>query len=119
VVLERQWQDGDTVEFSGAFSLKIVELGGRTAFTYGLLTLARDEEKEGGADLEAEVTLQLQNGQPVYALAQPEKAYNELLRIYVNRKDGGQLLLTDFASCGKKWLSKHNRMTVWQNIRLG
>ena len=118
LVLERQWQDGDTVEFTGAFTLKLVELGGRTAFTYGPLTLARDEEKEGGADLEAEIALERKDGQLSYRLAEPDQKYNELVRIYVNRKDGGKLLLTDFASCGKKWLSKYNRMTVWQNIRL-
>ena len=89
----------------------------RTAFTYGPLTLARDEEKEGGADLEEAVVLEAVNGKLNYRMAEPDGKYGELVRIYVNRKDGGQLLLTDFASCGKKWLSKHNRMTVWMNIR--
>ena len=117
VTLNRLWKAGDTVEFSGAFTLKPVELGGRTAFTYGPLTLARDEEKEGGADLEEAVVLEAVDGKLNYRMAEPEVKYGELIRIYVNRKDGGQLLLTDFASCGKKWLSKHNRMTVWMNIR--
>ena len=117
LTLERLWQEGDTLEFAGEFSLKQVELGGRTAFTYGPLTLARDEEKEGGADLEEALVLETAEGTLPYQLAEPKREYNELVRIYVNRKDGGKLLLTDFASCGKKWLSKHNRMTVWMNIR--
>ena len=115
--LERLWQDGDVLEFSGEFTLKLVELGGRSAFTYGPLTLARDAEKEGGADLEEAVVLALSDGRVSCRMAEPAGEYNELVRIYVNRKGGGELLLTDFASCGKRWLSKHNRMTVWMNIR--
>ena len=117
VTLDRLWQTGDTIAFTGEFTLKLVELGGRTAFTYGPLTLARDEEKEGGADLEEAVVLEAVNGKLNYRMAEPDGKYGELVRIYVNRKGGGQLLLTDFASCGKKWLSKYNRMTVWMNIR--
>ena len=116
----RSWSNGDTVEFRARQTLKAVELGGRTAFTYGVLTLARDAEKEGGADLEAPIQIQTVNGAPDYRIVPPVKEYGEHIRIYVNRKDSDQsLLLTDFASCGKRWMSKHNRMTVWMNVEKG
>lgn len=116
--LSRQWNTGDVIEFKAQLELKAIQLGGRTAFTYGALVLARDEEKEGGADLEETVPLQPIGGKLIYRLEAPNKEYGELIRIYVNRTDGGELLLTDFASCGKKWLSKHNRMTVWMNAQM-
>ena len=30
-------------------------------------------------------------------------------------ENGGSVLLTDYASCGKNWLSERNRITVWMN----
>lgn len=118
LVLNETWHNGDTLEFKAQPALKVLQLGGRTAFTYGSLVLARDAEKEGGADLEEELTPVIENGKLQYSLAQPEHKYGEQVRIYVNLANGKQLLLTDFASCGKKWLGKHNRMTVWMNVIL-
>lgn len=116
VTLNRVWQSGDTLEVAAELTLKAVALNGRTAFTYGILTLARDEEKEGGADLAETVAVET-GGSISFQLAAPESRYQEMLRIYVNRTDGkAPLLLTDFASCGKRWNSKHNRMTVWMNV---
>lgn len=118
LVLNETWHNGDTLEFKAQAELKVLQLGGRTAFTYGSLVLARDAEKEGGADLEEELTPVTENGKLQYTLAAPEDKYAEQVRIYVNLQGNKKLLLTDFASCGKKWLSKHNRMTVWMNTRL-
>ena len=118
--ISRTWSAGDTVEFRAQLDLKVVELEGRTAFTYGVLTLARDAEKEGGADMEETVILQTENGAPEYRMVSAVAEYRENVRFYVNRKDSDKpLLLTDFASCGKRWLSKHNRMTVWMNVEKG
>jgi len=114
--LNRKWNTGDVIEFKAQQTLKAIPLGGRTAFTYGALVLARDAEKEGGADLEEELTPITENGKLQYTLAAPEDKYGEQVRIYVNLQDNRKLLLTDFASCGKKWLSKHNRITVWMNV---
>ena len=68
--------------------------------------------------MEEELTPVTENGKLQYTLAAPEDKYAEQVRIYVNLQGNKKLLLTDFASCGKKWLSKHNRMTVWMNTRL-
>ena len=114
LVLNRLWQKGDVIELEGKLSLKTTVIGGKTAFTYGILTLARDAEKEGGGDLSEEVTLA--SGLE-YRLEAPDAAYHEQLRLRVLRADGSWMLLTDFASCGKKWLSKNNHMTVWMDIR--
>lgn len=114
--LERCWQDGDTVLLTGAHTLKTTVIEGRTAFTYGPLVLAADAAK-GTADLTEEILLKRENGRPVYELQQPCKDCHELLRLTVQRADGGQtLLLTDYASCGKRWKLPDSRMSVWMNI---
>lgn len=66
------------------------------------------------------VILQTANREPHYRMVLASAEYGENVRFYVNRKDSDKpLLLTDFASCGKRWLSKHNRMTVWMNVEKG
>lgn len=115
VCFSRIWNPGDTLEYRADWQLETLELGGRTAFTYGPLVLARDAEKEGGADLEAVLPLKTENGKLSYTPEAPVAEYNELVRLRVDLTDGCKLLLTDFASCGKRWLNKFNRMTVWMN----
>jgi hypothetical protein len=36
--------------------------------------------------------------------------------IFAKAADGQEVLLTDYASCGKNWLGKHNRITIWMNL---
>jgi hypothetical protein len=43
----------------------------------------------------------------------------ELVRIECDLVDGEKLLLADYQSCGKKWLSDKPMMTVWFNTVLG
>ncbi len=110
--ISRVWNDGDSLVLTGAFTLKIHRIEGRTAFAYGPLTLARDAAKENGADLEEEITL-AQPLVPTFLEPQGE----EHLRLILNRTDGkAPMLLTDYASCGKNWFHAHNRMTVWMNV---
>lgn len=113
VTLDRLWHDGDELTVAADFSLRMLSLEGRTAFMYGPLTLARDEAKEEG-----EVSL----AEPI-KLAKPltyildEEQEGEAVRLCVEQADGKEpLLLTDYASCGKRWLDVKNRLTVWLNI---
>ena len=111
VTLSRVWNTGDEIRVTGRFALEQTHLEGRTAFTYGPLVLARDIQKENTTDLTAPVTL---SGEP--KLLAPEAKWNETIRMEVPLADGGNLLLTDYASCGKDWLAKNNRITVWHNV---
>jgi DUF1680 family protein len=113
VTLCREWHDGDEFSLTADFSLRVITLNGRAAFAYGPLTLARDENKEDG-----EVTLNemIKLATPL-SYAVEEEQEGETVRLRVERADGKEaLLLTDYASCGKRWLDVKNRLTVWLNI---
>lgn len=109
----REWCDGDELLLTADFTLRAVSLNGRTAFVYGPLTLARDENKEDG---EVCLTESIKLRMPLcYCLEEEQEG--ETVRLSVERADGGKpLLLTDYASCGKRWLDVKNRLTVWLNI---
>lgn len=113
MTLRREWCDGDEFLLTADFSLRKGELNGRTVFSYGPLTLARDENKEDG---EVSLTEMIKLATPL-SYAVEEEQEGETVRLRVERADGKEaLLLTDYASCGKRWLDVKNRLTVWLNI---
>lgn len=115
VTIYEEFSNGDEIVAVLENTLREVKLNGKTAFTYGILTLARDSEKEGKiADLTENVVPERNAGKPIYELCETQD--EEMIRIKVKRTDGTSLLLTDFASCGKKWNTENCLMTVWQNI---
>ena len=108
VCLRRVFSSGDTVEIRGNIPLIQETLGGSVAFRHGCIVLARDEEKEPGFACRAPVT----DETPDYQLLPPEKG--EMVRVLLRQKDGlPPVLLTDYASCGKRWNGQKNRVTVW------
>lgn len=109
VRLEREWQNGDEVVISLSIELKEVTLNGKMAFTYGTLVLARDEAKEKGNITEKFAI----EKKPLFRCVTPEQG--EQLRLFLETKDG-DILLTDYASCGKNWEAARNRITVWMNV---
>ena len=109
LTLDRVWRDGDTVEIRLPITLKKVTQKGKTAFTYGALTLARDEAKEDG-DITA---LSLADGPLQYEMDNCRQ--DEQVRLTL-KTDDGNVLLTDYASCGKHWNLPRNRITVWMNF---
>lgn len=108
--LEKEWNDGDEVVLSFPIDLQKIVLNGKTAFTYGALVLARDEEKENGDITERIV---LEENELLYKRVAPVRG--EQLRLKLKTKNG-DILLTDYASCGKNWASSRNRITVWTNV---
>ena len=84
----------------------------KVAFTYGTLVLARDAAKEQGS---AKMDEPLSLVQPLrYRLVPVSGKDEEWLRLELEQTDGrAPLLLTNYASCGKNWLSPRNRITVW------
>ena len=110
VSLKRVWSDGDTVEIELPHHLKSHYLNGKTAYTYGPLVLARDEIKEGGK-IDTEFTPTEYN-----AFKMLPANEGEMLRIMLEC-EGDDVLLTDYASCGKYWSKKNANVSVWLNAK--
>lgn len=111
VDLTREWKKGDTVTLACHPEVEMQTLNGKLAFTFGGLALARDEQKEDG-DIEAPVVPVLNGGKPVVDQITAETG--ETVRFLLKTADG-DLLLTDYASCGKHWMEERNRISVWLN----
>ena len=109
--IEKVWKDGEKITIDFKTELKEIHKNGKTAFTFGALTLARDEGKESG-DITEGFTPVRADGKLVYKIVKPQKG--EQLRILLDCKDK-EILFTDYASCGKSWADKRNRVTVWTN----
>jgi DUF1680 family protein len=108
--LAGSYQNGDTIEISMPMELRFVRLNGKIAFSYGALTLASDEQKSERA-LQKPLSL----GDTLsYRLLQAENG--ELVRIALSLADGDTLVLSDYQSCGKKWLSDKPLMTAWFDL---
>ena len=115
VTVSREFSDGDVIDIVLENALYEVKLGGKAAFMYGPVVLARDCAKEGEAVDLTEAISPVRVGDALrYELVTPEKG--EMLRVLVSLADGGTLLLTDYASCGKKWNDENCMMTVWFNL---
>ena len=107
-VLSREWKDGDTVEVSLEMKLVRHTIGDKTAYTYGALVLARDAMKDDRSVESPFVPISDSD----YKLVDAEKG--ELLRLILSCKNG-DLLLTDYASCGKLWMNSNAFVSVWLN----
>ena len=109
--LTHAWKDGDTVTITCNPEVETHSLNGKLAFTYGPLALARDEGKEEGS-IEAPVVPILHNGRLI--VNQLDAEAGETVRFTV-QTENGDLLLSDYASCGKHWMDERNRISVWLN----
>ena len=108
-VLSGEFNSGDIVEVDLKFGLKVHRLNEKVAFTYGVITLAIDEQKTD-RELKEPVVV---SDNPEYQIV--EKEEGEIVRLICKLENGKELLLTDYQSCGKKWLSEKPLMTVWFN----
>ena len=106
--LKRLFCSGDVVEIRGEIPLIRETIGESDAFRYGCIVLARDEAKEPGFDIPAV----LPEGPVSWRMLVPEE--DETVRIRIDQKPNlPPLLLTDYASCGRRWDRTKNRVTVW------
>lgn len=110
-VLYGEWKDGDRIVLRLPMTLRAVRLRDKVAFTYGPIVLARDEGKEDGDITCIEAVTKSEELQ----YRQAENAQWEQVRFWLACKEERETLLTDYASCGKDWLSARNRVTVWMN----
>ena len=84
-------------------------LNGCVAFTWGPYVLARDAAKED-ADITRPVRPKKQDGALCYTLL--PCAQGETVRLRLQTQDGA-VLLTDYASCGKRWADTDAPFSVW------
>ena len=101
--------NGDTVEVKWREDVQAMHLNGKIAFTYGPLVLAADALKTQ-KDISAPVRMHESGTE--YKVLPCEKG--ELVRIEVETEND-TILLTDYQSCGKRWLEKNAIMSVWLN----
>lgn len=107
--LSGTYENGAEISVEYFPELTVHRLNGRTAFTYGAITLAADEEK---CDMDLSEPIEV-GDEPLYRLLPAKKG--EIVRMVVGTESGKELLLTDYQSCGKNWRGKKNRISVWLN----
>lgn len=90
--------------------IETVELNEKTAFTYGPLVLALDEEK-GNKDINESILLKENTGKVEIP------SNKELFRYRVERENGEDLVFTDYASSGKNWGNSEDKISVWLNVK--
>ena len=109
--INREWKNGDKILVSLNPKLTEVRLNGKTAYTYGGLVLSRDENKEN-ATITGKFTPIKNSGEFIFE-KRPTQEY-ESVRLILKTQEG-EVLLTDYASCGKRWLEERSRISVWLN----
>ena len=108
-VLDKQFSAGESVDVCMEMSVKSHNLNGKVAFTYGPLTLASDEQK---CERALKKPVLLENG---FVCKEQQTEKGEIVRFTCELGKDDVLVLADYQSCGKKWLSDKPYMTVWFN----
>ncbi len=108
-VLDKTFSAGESIDVRMQMDLKVHTLNGKVAFTYGALTLASDEQK---CQRELKKPVVLKDG---FSYQAKTAEAGEIVRFECALGDGDVLVLADYQSCGKKWLSDKPYMTVWFN----
>ena len=108
-VLDKQFSAGESVDVCMEMAVKSHNLNGKVAFTYGPLTLASDEQK---CERALKKAVLLDNG---FVCKEQQAEKGEIVRFTCELGKDDVLVLADYQSCGKKWLSDKPYMTVWFN----
>lgn len=108
--LDKNFFKGEQIKIDVQMCIKSLCLNRKIAFLYGPLVLGSDEMKCEG-DLQMAINA---NGAKFVQLS---KEKDEIVRFKAIFKDGRQLIICDYQSCGKKWLSDKPLMTAWFNCK--
>ena len=108
-VIDKNFAKGESLDVNIDMTLEVHNLNGKVAFTYGPLTLASDEQKSQ-RELQKPVVITDE-----FKCQAREVEGWELVRFECTLEKDDVLVLTDYQSCGKKWLSDKPLMTVWFN----
>ena len=108
ISLRREFAAGDMLEIRGTIPLIQETIRDSVAYRFGPIVLARDEQKEPDFACQAPQTEEHLS----YSMLPTEPG--EMIRLKLHQKPGlPPVLLTDYASCGKRWNQPKNRVTVW------
>lgn len=104
------------IRLSLPICFKTETLNGRTAFKCGPIVLARDEEKEGKKiDFDkTEIIQRTENGEVAFRNLTPRG--DEFFRFELETETGNSIILSDYATCGKKWTGGLPNIGVWLKI---
>ncbi len=105
----RIFKEGDRLTITFTLSTEKHLLNGKAAFTYGPFVLASDQRKD---DRFGE---KLRLCEPLLLLP-IEKEEGEEVRLLLHTEKGDRVL-SDYASCGKRWTEKKSSIAVWQKIK--
>lgn len=108
-VVEKVWSGKEKFALEFPMRIDVEKLNGKTAFTYGPLTLAVDEAK-GNRGINEPIRL-------IGDAAEEQPLPTETVRFHWRKADGDELIFTDYASSGKNWEDTEKRMSVWLDIR--
>ena len=109
-VIDKSFDAGEVIELVMEMGVKAHLLNGKVAYTYGPLTLASDEQKSN-ADLQSPMSIK-----SVEQFEKREAQKGEIVRFVSKNARGEEVVLTDYQSCGKHWLSDKPLMTAWFNL---
>jgi len=109
----RKWKNGDKIIVRFNPQLSEVRLNDKTAYLYGGWVLSRDERKESAGITNRFIPLK-KGGSLIYE--KESLCGYESVRLKLKTQEG-QILLTDYASCGKHWLEEKSRISVWLNSK--
>lgn len=98
-------------------NIECIERNGKKAFKRGPIILARDEAKEGRKiNFDAFELLERDvNGGYQFRDLIPQR--DEHYRCEIRTINGNKIILSDYASCGKKWMEKLSFISVWLNAK--
>ena len=90
----------------------------KKAFQRGPIVLARDEQKEGRKiDFNKTEFLERSLKDGSYQFKSVYPAGDEHYRCEIKTLNGDKMILSDYATCGKKWMGKLLYISVWMNVK--
>ena len=99
-------------------TVKTHKRNGKRAFTRGPIVLARDEQKEGKKiDFNKSELLERNIKSGEYEFKDLPVHDDEHYRCEVKTVVGEKIILSDYATCGKKWMGDLPYISVWLNVR--
>ena len=108
--VQRLFKNGDLIEVVFDVSLRVEKINGKVAFLWGPLTLARDTIKESNSDF-IKHPIAINGGMKIKRKIVPKKN-GEQIRLTAALSGEQEILLTDYASCGRDWTDENSIVSV-------
>ncbi|MBO4262541.1 MAG: glycoside hydrolase family 127 protein [Clostridia bacterium] len=112
--IEKDWKGDTMLKLSVKTIIKPVHLNGKTAYVYGAVVLALDEGKNK-EKTDEEIVLGEGEFKDKWERATP--VGNERIRFCLTAAEGKKYIFTDYASCGKKWETHDDKVSVWLDVK--